>query len=483
MSDERAVAARLFRRVFGTREPHGLTAFKRRVYKRYLHAPHLQVIDEALDAAARWVESEGTDGLSHIIISMPPRHGKTMTVSRLFAAWFLGRWPDRRVILASYGADLARKNSRWVRNVIGSTAFRAMFPGVGLAADSRAAETFDLSGHEGGLDAVGVGGGLTGKGGHIIIVDDPIKSRAEAESLTYRDKVWDWFTNDLYTRREPGAAVIVVMTRWHVDDLVGRLLKREPGKWHEIRLPALAEEDGDAIGRTTGAALWAERYDQTALHEIQRTLGAYAWAGLYQQRPTLAEGGVIKRDWLTRVSRAPELVSVVRYWDLAMSAKTSADYTAGVKMGVDRDGHLYVLDVARGQIDWGDLVEYMAGVILADGPDVIQGIEQQGYMSRAVKDLNADGRLRGYAVFGYPKDKDKYTNALPLAAKAAAGLLHVVEGYWTDVLIEELCAFTGRGDETDDQVDATAGALAMLAGSGAEGAITYAEYGAIGGTY
>lgn len=517
--NEREMAAGLFRALFGQPAAVGLTDFKRAVYRRYQHARHLQVIDDAIEAAARWVDTGGAEGLGHIIISMPPRHGKTMTTSRLMPAWFLGRWPERRVILASYGADLARKNSRWARNVIGSAAYQQVFPGVRLAADSRAAESFDLAGHEGGLDAVGVGGGLTGKGGHIIVVDDPIKSRAEAESLTYRNKVWDWYTDDLYTRREPGGAVIVVMTRWHADDLVGRLLKTEPDKWHEIRLPAIAEacsstpppgeitppptppriqggertpgrhddegEDGvDIIGRRAGEALWPERYGLEALREIEKTLGPYAWAGLYQQRPTLAEGGVFKREWLHRVNRAPEdLLMVVRYWDLAMSAKTSADYTAGVKMGIDRDGHLYVLDVARGQIDWGDLVEYMAGVILRDGPDVIQGIEQQGYMSRAVKELNADGRLRGYAVFGYPKDKDKYTNALPLAAKAAAGFVHVVESHWTDALIEELCAFTGRGDETDDQVDATAGALEMQNGSGAAGAITYAEYTTIGGDY
>src|SRR3990167_603984 len=193
--------------------------------------------------------------------------------------------PEQRVILASYGASLAKKNSRYTRNVLLLDRYHAVFPGVVLAGDSASAEAWDIAGHDGGLDAMGVGGGVTGKGGHVIIVDDPVKSREEAESETYRDKVWDWFTDDLYTRREPGAAVIVVMTRWHQDDLVGRLLRDQPGTWEVLDMPALNE---------AGAALWPERYDLPALERIQRMIGDYAWSALYQQSPVPAAGGGFK---------------------------------------------------------------------------------------------------------------------------------------------------------------------------------------------
>lgn len=449
-------------------------AFKQAIYRRYEHAPHLALIDGLLMEAVRHVETGGRDGKAFVIIETPPRHGKTVNISRLFPAWYLGTHPDHRIIQASYGASLAVKNSRYTRNLIASDRYRALFPGIELAPDSKAADAWDIAGHEGGLDAMGVGGGVTGKGAQIVLIDDPVKSREEAESVVYRDKVWDWWSDDLFTRLEPGAAMILVMTRWHADDLAGRLLKNEPGKWTELRLPAIAE-DNDPLGRNPGQALWPARYDEKALAAIQATLGDYAWSALYQQRPVPAEGGLFKRAWFEPLAdSAPQLVGRVRYWDLAMSDKTSADFTVGALLGEGEDGHFYLLDVARRRLDWGDVVPFIAETMMSDGPDVAQGIEERGYMSRAVQDLNRDPRFRGYQVWGYPVDKDKVTRALPLAAKAGAGMVHVVNAYWTPALLEELLSFPAGAH--DDQVDAVAGAYSMLSEGVFGGAVTMARF-------
>jgi len=448
-----------------------LTLFKSHIYNRYQHAHHLIKLDDLLTRCSLHAETMGREGCGHAVIQMPPRHGKTLTISRLYPPWHLGKNPDHRVILASYGASLAKKNSRYTRNVLLLDRYHAVFPGVHLAGDSASAEAWDIAGHDGGLDAMGVGGGVTGKGGHIIIVDDPVKSREEAESETYRDKVWDWFTDDLYTRREPGAAVIVVMTRWHQDDLVGRLLRDQPGTWEVLDMPALNE---------AGAALWPERYDLPALERIQRMIGDYAWSALYQQSPVPAAGGVFKRAAFHVTPLLDEVSYAVRYWDLAMSEKTSADYTAGVKIGRHANGRLAVLDVQRVRKDWGDVVPYIAQIAALDGPGVPIGVEQAGYMSRAVQDLSGEPGLHNHSIWGYAVDKDKLTRALPFAARVAAEQVDVLESSWTTDYLDELCSFPYGAH--DDQVDASSGAYAMLGSDVLGGGMNYADD-SIGGAY
>lgn len=456
------------------------TDFKSRIYRNYENAAHLQLIDSALSDVVRYIETRGAEGTGYLIISMPPRHGKTVTVSKLFPAWFLAEHPEMRVILASYGMTLAQKNSRYARNTIQSIGFKDIYPYITLAQDSKAVDAWDLSGHEGGMDAVGVGAGVTGKGGHLIIVDDPVKSREEAESETYREKVWDWFTDDLYTRREPGAAIVVIMTRWHQDDLVGRLLRDDASKWRVLSLPAIAEEN-DPLGREIGAALWPSRFPITKLQDDKRVMGEYSFSALYQQQPVPAEGGIFKRAWFHKVTSVPEIVHTVRYWDLAMSSKETADYTVGVKIGQATDGHYYIMDVVRFQKEWGDVVPEIAKVALTDGANVMIGVEEAGFMSRAIQELNQDYRLHGYAVFGYPVDKDKVTRALPFAARLSAGTVHVLDTHWTDDYLDEMCSFPNGTH--DDQVDASSGAWAMIGSSAVDGALSYATEATFAGSY
>lgn len=449
--------------------------FKAYIFSRYMHAPHLELVDKALTSVVRYIESGGAEGTQFLVIEMPPRHGKSFTVSQMLPAWFLGRNPHKRVMLTGYQAELVTKFGRRIRNTIHGAKYSASFPNTRVSRDSSAAHSFETedSEGEGGLEALGILGGATGKGAHLLICDDLLRGRKDAESATIRNSVWDAFTNDIYTRLEPGGAVVVMGTRWHEDDPIGRICEQF-GNVTRITIPALIETqeqaDADPLGRGIGEALWPARYPVEVLRVIRERMGEYGWSSLYGQSPTSPEGNKFKRAWFEqRFNRSdvPTITRRVRFWDLAMSEKTSADYTAGVLLAEAEDGHIYVEDVKRELVDWGRLTEWLAGIMLDDGPDVAQGIEQQGYMSRAIQDLNADVRLRGYQIWGYPKDKDKYTNALPLISKCAAGVVHLVKAYWNEPFVGELCAFPLGA--YDDQVDAFAGAYHMLSGATDEG--------------
>lgn len=430
------------------------------MYPNYLHAAHLELIDNALMSAMKYVETQGKEGHGFHIFEMPPRHGKTVSISRLFPPYGIGTHPDWRFIMASYGATLAYKNSRAARNFMLSPRYAEMFPGVELASDSKSTDAWNVAHREGGLDAMGVGGGATGKGGQFIIVDDPVKSRAEAESEVYREKIWDWFTDDIYSRREPGGAIVVVMTRWHQDDLVGRLLLQDPDKWQRVRLPALAEEN-DLLGRKVGEALWPERFPEPVLRDTERMMGAYSWSALYQQNPVPAEGGLFKRAKFNIINIEPaDIEFVIRYWDLALSEKTSADHTVGIKMGITKQRRPVVLDVERFQVDWDDVPDRIERVTLADGRDVRVGIEATFFHTQAVKKLLQRPKLHHFSITGYPVDTDKFTRALPFAARVGEGMVDVMRRNWTESYLDELCGFPLGAH--DDQVDASSGAYLML---------------------
>lgn len=460
MIESGTLAAQLASRLLGLRYPEqdSLTAFKQGMYRRYQHARHLQALDEHLEAVTQYVETG--EGIARLIVAMPPRHGKSLTVSRLYPAWHLGRNPRQRLMLVSYGQSLANKNSRFVRNLLRGKDYARIFPWTRLAPDSQSVMAWDIAGSmgEAGMDALGIGGGATGKGAHVLIIDDPIKNRAEAESQLYRNRIWDAWIDDLSTRLEPGAAVVLVATRWHEDDLSGRLLKQ--GGWHLLRMPALAEET-DPLGREVGAALWPERYSEQSLGEQRDNAGPYSWNSIWQQRPQAAEGGIFKRGWFRPYLRViPETVAAVRYWDLAMSERTSADWTVGVRMEMDRNGEVYITDVARERRELPHLPRFLADVMLSDGPEVKQGFEDKGYMTRAIKALVKEPRLANFVIKGYPAEQDKLTRALPFAARAALELVHVRDAAWADAYVDELASFPTGGH--DDQVDASAGAWVML---------------------
>lgn len=438
--------------------------FSKLMFPRYMSSRFLSILDEVLAQVALYAESGGEDGIGRLIIEAPPRHGKSLKVSRIFPCWYLARNPDHRMMLVSYGDSLARKNGRTVRNFTSSKPFRELISDVRLSRDSKAANSWNIADFQGGLEALGIGGAATGIGCNGLIVDDPTKNRAEAESSTMRDKAYDAFKDDLSTRLEPGGFIIIMAQRFHEDDLIGRVLKDMADEgWYRLRFPAIRpESEKEIVGdypdwREPGKALWEERYPLPELIKIKNRLGDYAWSGQYDQNPSPSEGGILKRKWFKpRVRHAPQLKRTVRYWDLAMSEKTTADFTAGLKLGLGVDDHRYVLDVARAQVELDQLPSYLKDVILDDGKKVIQGFEMKGYMTRAITKLAKDPDLRGYTLIGCDVENDKLTRVLPSAAKMSLGLVHVVDGEYAQDFEDECCSFPNGTN--DDQVDGFSGA-------------------------
>ncbi|MDB5295094.1 MAG: sle1 [Phycisphaerales bacterium] len=257
-----------------------------------------------------------------LVISEPPRHAKSTLASHWFPAWYLSLFPANRVMLAGYEATFAAAWGRRVRNTIEA---HGRTLGVGLSADSAAADAWETTAG-GGMRTAGVGGPFTGHGGNVLIVDDPIKNSEEANSQTIRDKVWDWWLSTARTRLEPGGSILIVMTRWHEDDLVGRVLGQADDHpdgvpWEVLRLPALAEAN-DPIGRAPGEALWPDRYDAAALAAIRRDVGDYVWDALYQQAPPSLAGNAAYAKFSTEPYPAGNVDAGLRLvpdWPLQLS--------------------------------------------------------------------------------------------------------------------------------------------------------------------
>ncbi len=310
--------------------------------------------------------------------------------------------------------------------------------------------------------SVGVGGGIAGFGASLIVIDDPVRNRADAESRTYRDRVDEWFKDDIYTRMEPGASIILIQTRWHEDDLAGRLLREQENggdKWEVVRLPAFAEA-GDPLGRREGRPLCAKRYGVAALNKFRKKLGSYSFSALYQQRPIPAEGGQFKREWFRQiVARAPEGLKWKRGYDLAVSLKESADYTASFRCAKDAAGNLYIADGYRKRVEYPDQRRYILSRFEAE-PTTEHGIEAALHGQAIVQDLRRDHTLSSNAIRQIRVRGDKLTRALAWLNLAEEGKVFLVRGPWIEDFLDEVCAFpTGKHD---DQVDAVSLAVEML---------------------
>jgi len=439
------------------------TEFKRFMIASYQHAPHLEAVDKALMRLERAFQLKDFSSVKpNLAIEMPPRHGKSFTVARLFPAWFLGRNPNARIIIASYGASLSEKHSRFIRNLIRSKRFRMIFPDVKLSEESQARDAWDLAApYAGGLDAVGKGGALTGKGADLIITDDLVKGRSEAESELLRDQDWEWFQDDLLTRREPNAIQVSIGTRWHQDDVHGRIHELEKDFWDFLVLPALARAD-DPLGRKIDEPLWAERFPLEKLLEIKQRMGEYGFESLYQQAPFAREGALFQPSKLVFLDAPPprfEMRVVVRFWDLALSNDQRADYSVGIKMGI-WNGCPVILDMVRVRARWDALTGVIRRTAFTDGAGVFVGVERSYYHSQAVKQLLTDRDLHEYAFRSVAVEGDKYTRALPFAARVNEGLCYIVRGDWNRDFIEELRAFPLGAH--DDIVDAASGAYNLL---------------------
>lgn len=435
------------------------TAFKKRLWQQYEDALHQQAIDEKLGQVSEYILSGGKQGIKRLMIFMPPRHGKTRSVSHFYPAWMLGNMPDLRIIMASYGASLAHRNSRNVRNLIETQAYQSIFPSTRLSKDTTAKNEWDTT-QRGGIIAVGVDGAVTGSGGKLIILDDVVKGRAEAESATIRQKTIDWYLSDLLTRlEEPNGAIILMMTRWHMNDLAGYLLENEADKWDVLSLPALAEEN-DPIGREVGAALWESKYPVSVLHERRGGMGEYAFASLYQQSPMPSKAGLFDIGKIEIIDNAPSNLEIVRFYDLAATANKHSDYTAGVKLGIDNQENIYILHVYRAQKVPTHVHEDIWQNAILDGREVPIRLEAEKQGIVQLDYILTDRRFRGYILDAKAPLGDKYTRATPIAGRVNAGKVFMVRGEWNRAFLDELSVF--NMGEHDDQVDALSGAYELL---------------------
>lgn len=437
-----------------------LTTYKQILKRDYDCSPHLDLLDAHLMACSMYLETGGKRGINRLIIEMPPRHGKTLTTSQMYPTWHLGRNPDHYMMLVSYGATLAHDNSRSSRNLMRDDYYRAIFPHAKLSDDRQAVDTWKIAKYEGGVNALGITGGATGKGAHVLIIDDPVKSRQEAESQTYRDRTWSAFTSDLYTRLAPNGVIIIMSTRWHMDDLSGRALDLDE-QWTRLRLPALAEEN-DALGRAIGEPLWASRYDATYLDKVRRTLGEYEFSSLYQQNPMPSKAGLfdVAQIEIIEPSQVPRDMERVRFYDLAVTAKKTSDYTAGVLLGIGKDETVYILHVYRVQ---KTPVDVKSDIILnahADGRDVKIRLESEKAGIVQLDYLLQDPSLRGFTIDKKTPVGDKYTRAQPSASRVNNGKVKVLRGEWNRAFLDELAVFPMGAH--DDQVDSLSGAYDML---------------------
>ncbi|MFG2276681.1 terminase large subunit domain-containing protein [Streptomyces chartreusis] len=443
---------------------------------REKQAPHLDMIDSAFRRIAAGEKLQ-------VMLTCPPRHGKSQRASRWGPLWYLRRHPERRVMIASYGADLADDHGRWVRDQLGEY---SSVLGIRLHPASRAANRFDLeqkrgSSVRGGMVTAGVGGGLTGKGFDLGIIDDPFKGHDDAASPAQRERVWEWYRSVFFTRRAPGASLILINTRWHEDDLSGRLLQHEPHRWLQIDLPALADSPEDPLHRDIGAPLWPEQYDAAELADIRESVGERVWYALYQQKPRPLEGGVWKWAWITshriKADAWPGITPtrVVVAVDHAGGDSLRNDEVGLISAARDADGHLYVLDDrsrTMGADTWGTevcklAIDRQADAIIVEnnfGGDMASQVVRQAW-SELVRQGDTGGMLMPSIIEVHAK-QGKRLRAEPIAQLYKQGMVHHV-GEHTELEGQMVTWLPGM--DSPDRMDAAVHALTELADPAREG--------------
>lgn len=351
--------------------------------------------------------------LKRLIITMPPRHGKSMLASEFFPAWYLGRLPDHQIIHASYSQELVNGFGRKIRNQLKDEMYAAVFPGTKLSDDSSAQDKFNIAGHQGAYMAVGVGGSATGRGAHLMLIDDPIKDREEADSETLRQKLKDWYTSVAYTRLMKGGAVIVIQTRWHEDDLAGWLL-REHGHegWEVLDLMAIENED-----TPEEKALWPEDFPLERLKQIKATLPPRDWWALYQQKPRDGSGAEFRRQWLnfytTVSSRAMYRMLLV---DPATGKRANNDFTTMWTVGLGEDENYYILDCIRDRLNLTERTDALFRMHRKWKPGQVR-YEKYGMMAD-IEHMKAEMNHRSYRfpiqeVGGTTKKEDRIRRLIP----------------------------------------------------------------------
>jgi predicted phage terminase large subunit-like protein len=432
---------------------YGVWLAKNRPQYRW-DARHFRVMQRELDAVTAGTERR-------VYFQIPIRHGKSEHNTIGYAVYRLLLDPTTRILLCSYSDTKAQEFSRETRRL-------AVDLGVELSKDRNSAGSWETTAG-GGLKAVGAGAGVASTNADLILIDDPIGSRTDAESQAKRDQVWDWITNDILARCEPKTAVIMTMSRWHQDDPAGRLLEKQRDRWTVIDLPAEAEEN-DPLGRVVGEPLWPELRGAEWLDEVRQDVLAYGFASLLQGRPRPREGGMFKWAWWQIIDEVPLSGPMIRYWDLAGTEPKGKghdpDYSAGALMCRMADLRVALCDVARDRKSIHARDQWLAEVCAADLAKyrgrISWWIETEAGIAGEERTAQLVRRLQslGMPVYTEHPTGKKIHRAEPLASKAEAGNCVLVDGAWNDPFRAEAADFPNG--KHDDQIDAAAGADSKL---------------------
>lgn len=410
---------------------------------RSIQTPALDLIDRALVNLANTPDGR-------LIVTMPPQEGKSTRVAGDFPAWALTKDMSKRIVVASYGAALATRNGRAIRRRI----INLDRDDLRIADDHGSVSDWTLAGHDGGVFSVGIGGGITGRAADLLIIDDPIKSRKEAESALIRDRIWDWWTDEASARLAPGAPVVLIMTRWHQDDLAGRLLARDTeAGWQLLNIPAQADTDDDPLGRQPGEFMRSARGRTTEQWEARkRTVGSRTWHALYQGRPAPAEGGLFQRTWWRTWYDPPRLDQVFMSWDMAFKGTDTSDYVVGQVWAIDGPD-LYLIDQARGRWSFTETLAQFRQLVQRWPMATAKLVEDKANGTAVIDMLSRE--IPG--IIPVEPEGGKTARAAAVTPLVEAGNVYLPAAPWAADLIEEAASFPNSPH--DDQVDALTQAI------------------------
>tara|TARA_B100000085_G_scaffold193786_1_gene177671 strand:- start:908 stop:2413 length:1506 start_codon:yes stop_codon:yes gene_type:complete len=429
--------------------------FVQSMWPAFIEGEHHKIMANAFERVAN-------GELKRLIINMPPRHTKSEFASYLFPAWFLGKYPEKKIIQTAHTAELAVGFGRKVRNLISNDDYQKVFKGVELSSDSKAAGRWNTN-KGGDYFAIGVGGAVTGKGADVLVIDDP-HSEQEAAVGQYNsdvyDKVYEWYTSGPRQRLQPGGAIIIVMTRWSKRDLTGQIIKNSiqkegAGEWEVIELPAILP---------SGKALWPGFWKQEELESLKAELPVSKWNAQYQQNPTSEEGALIKREWWQEWDQPqmPQCEAIIQSWDTAFLKTQRADYSACTTWGIfnwpDEDGqtipNLILLDAFKEKLEFPDLKRAAYDKYWEWEPDQMI-IEAKAAGSPLIFELRAMGIP--VTEFTPSRGQDKIARVNAVTDLFASGVVWCPPTRWAEEVVEE-CASFPSGDH-DDLVDSTTQAL------------------------
>lgn len=486
-------AAKHLLKIQGARD--GFKGFVKALYPKFELAHFQLELIETLDALEK-----GTLGCHRLLITMPPRHGKSWLASTLFPVYYLGKKPNRNVLATSYNQDLAKTFGRQTRDHAREPLVKQSYPDFEMSEESKAVDDWRTT-SGGSYYATGMGGSTTGRAATCLLVDDPVKAREEAESATQRNKAWSYYVSALSTRKQPEPdgtppIEIIILTRWHPDDLAGRIMETEDwreGAWHHINFPAikiteagikksvaqLPEDDprhiptGDLSKVSPGkryyreaveTALWPDRFPVEELKKRQR-LDPREFESLYQQSPFIQGGNLIKAQWWQSYKELPEINMLIISADTAFKKTETADYSVMIVAGLSANGDIYILDVVRDRYDFPELKRVAVGLNARWRGQGLRGfyIEDKASGQSLIQELRTES---GISVIPVKVSSDKVSRVNAVTPLIEGGRVFIPEkAQWLDDFMNEMQTFpNGKHDDIVDALSMALDALAKMGG-------------------